>query len=226
MEEILHQEGTSWYGKWTIIYKVLYIERWLAGFLPSTVSPSSNQLEFQPSTDSTHLNHTADLLVATDDGIQLAPFGVRNEVPAILIEGLVGWAVLYASERDCRVFVVPSLFSGVLLNGMRHVGGLRMVKEQDWGLDIESAPPLYFSGFKTWRHSSQSHHSESTTKHHHESHRSQFYYNDGWRFKSIAGNKMVFNFHSCWPCYLNLFLSTTLKGPRQEPCKPIQTFLL
>ena len=32
MEEILHQEGTSWYGKWTIIYKVLYIERWLAGF--------------------------------------------------------------------------------------------------------------------------------------------------------------------------------------------------
>ena len=34
---------------------------------------------------------------------------------------------------------------------------------------------------------------------------------------------MVFNFHSC---YLNLFLSTTLKGPRQEPCKPIQTFLI
>ena len=47
------------------------------------------------------------------------------------------------------MFVVPSLFSGVLLNGMRHVGGLRMVKEQDLGLDIESAPPLYFSGFKT-----------------------------------------------------------------------------
>ena len=27
---------------------------------------------------------------------------------------------------------------------MRHVGGLRMVKEQDWGLDIESAPPYIF----------------------------------------------------------------------------------
>ena len=122
--------------------------------------------------------------------------------------------------------MVPSLFSGVLLNGMRHVGGLRMVKEQDWGLDIESAPPLYLSGSKPLRHSSKSHHSESTTKHHHESHRSQFYYNDGWSLKSIAGNKMVVNFHSCWPCYLNLFLSTTLKGPRQEPCRPIQTFLI
>lgn len=42
------------------------------------------------------------------------------------------------------MFVVPILLSGVLLNGMCHVGGLRMVKEQDWGLDIESAPPYIF----------------------------------------------------------------------------------
>ncbi len=67
----------------------------------------SEYLDPQPAPN---LNHTADLLITTDDGIQLAPFGVRNEVPAILIEGLQVRGT-HASSKEMQRVTGPKFFS-------------------------------------------------------------------------------------------------------------------